>query len=153
GNSHKTPNDALNRRAAIANPHVEIESLFPHWNEKYRVTRLTEVLLRNLQFDRFARFVQRAEQRRGRLANLKIDRTIFDLNDDVVIEAAIEIVEIIVGGAGAIVFGILPIHVMVVHKTAIKDHAAMRLQRSCNDIGGVRMSAAIRRGSDTAFGV
>ena len=42
---------------------------------------LPHVLLRDLQLDRLVRLLERAEQRRGRLAHLKIDRAVLDLND------------------------------------------------------------------------
>ena len=57
---------------------------------KHDVTLLTEILLCDLQLDRLIRVAQRAEERRGRLANLKVDRAVLDLEDDVRVELAVE---------------------------------------------------------------
>ena len=48
-------------------------------------------------------FCRPAEQRRRRLAHLEINGAMLDLNDYVVVELAVERMEIIVGGLGAIV--------------------------------------------------
>src|SRR5262250_677845 len=133
--------------------HIEIQRLFPHRNKKYEVTSLTKVFLGDLQLDCFTRLVQCSEERRCRLAYLKIDRAVLNLNDDVVIELPVEVVEIVVRGTGAIVFRIFPIHVVVVHEAAIEDHASVRLERSRYDIRSVRMGTAIRRRTDTSFRV
>ena len=91
-----------------ASPHaqVEIERLFPHRHQEHGVPRLAEVLLRDLQLDRLLGLLQRAEQRRRRLAHLEIDGPVLDLDDDVVVELAVERLEVVVGGAGAIVLQI-----------------------------------------------
>ena len=57
---------------------------------KHRVPLLAEVLLRDLQLDRLVRLLERAEQRRRRLAHLEVDRPVLDLDDDVVVELAVE---------------------------------------------------------------
>ena len=54
------------------------------------MARLAEVFLGDLKFDRLVGLLERAEQRRGRLADLEIDRAVLDLNYDVVVELAIE---------------------------------------------------------------
>jgi len=68
--------------------------------------RLAEIFLRDLELNRFACLVQGSKQWRSGLTNLEIDRSVLNLNDDVIVELAIEFVEVIVGGAGAIVFRI-----------------------------------------------
>ena len=67
---------------------------------------LAGVFLRNLEFDGFVRFFETAEKRRNGFPRLEIDWAVFDLNDDVVFELAVERMEIVVGGLGAIVFGL-----------------------------------------------
>ena len=52
--------------------------------------RLADVLLRDLQLDRLVGLLERAEERRRRLADLEIDRPVLDLHDDVVVELAVE---------------------------------------------------------------
>src|SRR6266567_2199097 len=83
------PNLARNdlfRRTDPIHMHVEVECLFPHgWNE-HKMPLLTEILLRDLQFDGLARLLHGAEKRRGRFSHLKIDRPMFDLYNDVVLK-------------------------------------------------------------------
>src|SRR5258708_12780977 len=77
---------------------------------------LPGVFLRDLQFDGLVCVRHGAEERRGRLAYLEIDRAIFDLNDDVVFELSVERMEGVVGGAGAARFRVAPIPMIVVHQ-------------------------------------
>ncbi len=91
---------------------------------------LSHVFLRDLQFNDLVRFLERAEQRRRRLANLIVDRSILDLDEDVVVELAVEILEVVVGGAGAVILEIPPVHLVVVYKPAIEKESAMRLKRA-----------------------
>ncbi len=86
--------------------HVEIQRLFPHGREEHGVVGLSEVFLGDLQFDRLVGLLQRAKQGRSGFAHLEIDGAVFDLHDHVVIELAVEVVEIVVGGAGAVVLGL-----------------------------------------------
>ena len=61
--------------------------------------------------------LQPAEQRRNRLAHLKIDRAVLDLDNHVVVELAIERMEIVISRAGAVVFQVRPVQMMVVDKS------------------------------------
>ncbi len=133
--------------------HIEIERLFPHWNEKDGVMRLAEIFLRNLQLDGLIGVLQRAEQRRRGFAHLEIDGAVLDLHDHVVVELAVQLLEIVVGGARAVVLGIVPIHVMVVDEAAIKDETAVRLECARDNVGGVGVSAAVGGWSHAAFGI
>ena len=69
---------------------IEIESFFPHGDQKHRVASLADVLLRDLEFDGLVGFLERAEERRRGLAHLEIDGAVLDLDDDVVVELAVE---------------------------------------------------------------
>ena len=75
----------LHRRAGALRMHVEVEHLFPHRHEEHEVPLLAEILLRDLQLDRFVRLLERAEERRRRLADLEVDRSVLDLQHDVVV--------------------------------------------------------------------
>src|SRR5438132_4199074 len=114
---------------------------------------LAGVFLRDLQFDGFVRFFEAAEQRRNRFARLEVDWAMFDLDDDVVFGLAVERMEIVVGSFGAVVFGIAPVEVMIVDESTIKHDAVMRLERACDDVGGVRGRAAIEGRAKAAFGI
>ena len=114
---------------------------------------LSGVFLRDLQFDRFVGAAQPGEQRRRRFAHLEIDRTILDLDDDVVVERAVERMKIVVGRFRAIVFQIVPIEMVVVDEGAIEHDAAMRLEGAGDHVGGVGRRSAIGRGPEAALGI
>src|SRR6266852_7202824 len=114
---------------------------------------LPGVFLSDLQFHRHVRLLQTAEERRNRFANLKVNWPMFNLNNNVVIEFAIERMEYVVGSSRAICLGILPVEVMVVHKCPVKNDSAVGLERACNDVGGVRRRPAVNGRAGPTFGV
>src|ERR1035441_3966575 len=117
-------------RGAPAGMHVEIEYGLPHGDEEDGVARLAEVLLGDLQFDRLVGFLQRSEEGRRGLAHLKIDGAVFDLHDDVVVELAVEGLEVVVGRAAAVVLGVGPVGVVVVDEATVKKQTAVGLVQS-----------------------
>src|SRR5258708_5659226 len=108
-------NNLLHRGGAV-HLHVEIEHLFPHGNQKTKMPLVSGVLLRRLQLDGLVGIRHRPKQRRGRFTHLEIDRAVLDLDDDVLVEFTVERMEIIIGGAAAVVFRISPIQVMVIYE-------------------------------------
>src|SRR5207245_5579388 len=114
---------------------------------------LSGVLLRDLQLDDLARSRHCPEERRGGLAHLKINRTVFDLDDDSVFKLSVERTEVVVRGPGAVGFWIAPIQVMVVNESAVEENSVMRTQSTSNDIGCVCGGAAILRWPGAAFGI
>src|SRR5215472_14028316 len=112
---------------------------------------LAGVFLCDLEFDRFVAAAQSGKQRRRRFAHLKINRSVLDLDDGVVIELAIKRMKIVVGGLGAVVFQIAPVEMVVIDEGAIENDASMRLQSASHHVGGVGVSAAIRRRAGTAL--
>ena len=106
--------------------HVEVEHFLPHRREEDEVALLADVFLRDLELDGLVGFLEPAEERRDGLAHLEIDGAVLDLDDDVVVELAVERMEVVVGGAGAVVLGIAPVEVVVVDEGAIEDDAAVR---------------------------
>src|SRR5262245_45496131 len=91
---------------------------------------LAGILLRDLQFDSLICFLQCSEKRRGGLADLEVDRAVFDLQHYIVIELAIQFGEVVIGGRGAVVLRIPPVHVMVVYEPSVENQAAMSLERA-----------------------
>ena len=61
--------------------------------------------------------------------------------------------EVVVGGAGAVVLRIVPVHVMVVDEAAIEEQAAVRRERARHDVGGIGMGAPVGGRADAAFGI
>src|SRR6185312_8602187 len=98
-----TGNDRLHGGGLRSRVEIEVERLLPHRHEEDEMTRLPEVLLCHLQLDRDVGVLERAEQRRDRLADLEIDRSMLYLDDDVLVERAVERLEVVVGRPGTIV--------------------------------------------------
>ena len=111
---------------------------------KHDMPLLPEILLRDLKLDRLIRPSQHSKQRRRGLADLEVDRPVLDLEDDVVVERAVERLEVVHRGARTIVFDIAPVHEVVVDKSAIEDDAAVRRQRPGHDVRGICVRASVR---------
>ncbi len=105
---------------------VEVQNRLPQRREIDQVALLSQILLRDLQLDRRGRLPQVREERRGRLADLEIDRAVLHLDDDVGVELAVEPAEEIHGRVGAVVFPVrLPEVLAVVHESAEHDDDAV----------------------------
>ena len=76
-----------------------------------------------------------------------------DLDDDVRLEFAVEGMEVVVAGAGAISFHVAPVEMMVVDEAAVEHDAAVRLKRAGHHVGCIRGAAAILRRAGLAFGI
>ena len=135
--------DFFDRRRAILGVQIEVEGLFPLRRQEDEVARLAHVFLGDLQLDGFVGFVEAGEERRNGLADLEIDGAVFDLDDDVVGELAVEGMEDVVGGAGAVGFDVVPVEMMVVDEGAVEDDAAVGLERRGEHVGGVDGRAAV----------
>ena len=114
---------------------------------------LAGVLLRNLQFNGLVRSMQSGEKWRGRFAHLEINGTILDLDDDVIVEGAIQRMKIVVGGFRPIVLQIVPIEVVVVNEGPIKNDSTVGLQRARNHVGCIGRCSAICRRTKSALGI
>ena len=66
-------------------------------------------------------FCKPANRGDDRFAHLEINRPVLDLDDGIVVEGAIERMEIIIGRFRPIVFQVAPIEVMVVDESAVED--------------------------------
>ena len=146
-------NDVFDRRASVLNMKIGVEHLFPHRKQEAQLALLARVLLRHLELERLVRVLQRADQRRNRLANLEVDWAFLDLDQHVVIELPVELREVIVSGPRTVVLQIAPVHVMVVDEAAINQHAAVGLERAGDDVRGIRVSTSVRGRTDAAFRV
>ena len=96
--------DFFDRGAAVVRAQVGVEGGLPHGDEEDHVALLAEVLLRDLEFDGLAGVLERGEERRDGFADLEVDGAVFDLNDYVGFEFAVEGVEVVVSGAGPVGF-------------------------------------------------
>src|SRR5213075_2849950 len=125
----------------------------PHGDEENHVALLAEVLLSDLELDRLAGVLERGEERGCGLADLEVDGAVLDLDNDVRFQLAVEGVEVVVAGAGAVSFEIVPVEVVVVDEAAIEDEAAVRFERAGYSVGGFGGGAVVLRGAYAAFGV
>src|SRR5579871_2648713 len=145
-------NDLFHWRMAAVHAQIEIEHALPHGRDEYQVALLPEVLLRDLQLDGLIRVLKAAKQRRRRLSHLEVDGAVLDLNDYVVVELAVERMEIIVSRLGAIVLEIGPVEVMVIDESTIENVSTVRLQRARDYICRIRRSSSVGCGTQLSFG-
>ena len=114
---------------------------------------LAGVLLGDLHFHGLVGFGEAAEEGRNGLARLEVDGAFLGLDDDVGRELAIERMEDVVGGAGAVGLGVAPVGVMVVDKGAVEDDSAVGRERGGKGVGGIRGGAAKAGRPGLAFAV
>src|SRR5262245_54311669 len=110
--------EIFDRRVSDVRVKIKIQNFFPHGNQKTEVMLLAGVFLCDLKLNGFVCFLQSAEQGGSGFAGLKVDGAVLDLNDDVVVELAVERMKNVVSGFGPIVFKIAPIEMMVVDESA-----------------------------------
>ena len=115
---------------------VEVEHLLPHGRQVDEMALLAGVLLRDLDFHGLAGLLEAGEERRDGLAGLEIDGAFFGLDDDVGANLPSSGWKYVVGGAGAVGFGVAPVEMMVVDEGAVEDDAVMRRE------GAARVLAA-----------
>src|SRR2546429_184921 len=114
---------------------------------------LSGVFLSDLQLHCHIGALQPGKEGRNRFADLKVNGSMFDLNDDVVVELAIEGMENIVRSFRAVILRILPVEVMVVYKRPIENEATVGFERAGNHIGGLRGRPAVGGRAGPAFGI
>src|SRR6266851_42720 len=140
-------------RSRAAHVHVEVKDLLPHWCQKNQMPLLPGVFLGDLQFDGLIGIRHCTEQRRRRLAHLEIYWAVLDLDNDILTKLSIERMEVVVGGAGAISFGISPVQMMVVNEGAVEQDSVMGSKGASDDVGGVGRGTPILRRPGAALGI
>jgi hypothetical protein len=118
--------DILHRRAPAIHCHIEIQDLLPHRREKNAVTLLAGIFLRDLQLNGCIRLLQSAKQGRRWFPHLEVNGTVLDLNNDVIVELAVQGMEDIVGSTRAVGLEIIPVKMMVVDECTVEEDSAMR---------------------------
>src|SRR6267154_3746772 len=140
-------------RAIAAGVQIEIEDFLPHRNKKTEMALLAGVFLGYLQFDGFVCFLETAEERRNGFAGLEVDGSMFDLDDHVGLELAVERMKDVICGSGAIIFWVVPIEMMVIDKGAIKKETVVRCQGTSDSVSRVGGGAAVGGWAGLAFGI
>ena len=93
------------------------------------------------------------EEGRDGFAHLEVNGAGLDLYNDIRGEFAVEGMEDVIGGAGAVGFGVAPVEVVVVDKGAIEHDAAVWCEGGGESVGGVGRRAAVTGGAGLAFTV
>src|SRR5262245_27603378 len=109
---------------------------------------LAEVFLRRLDFGEDGCLLQRAEERVERLAGLKVERAVFDLQKDVRAELAVELREFDISTPRAV-----GINILVVNQGAPDNVAAVRGYSVGQDARAFGVIATVILGTGLAFGV
>src|SRR5947208_7611329 len=112
---------------------------------------LARVFLRDLQLDCFAGLLHCAKQWGRWLPHLKINGSILDLQNDVVLELSIQRMKVVVCGFRTVRLGITPVEMMVVNKRPVHHHAVMRLQRARDHVGSIGSIAPVLRRSRSSL--
>ncbi len=145
--------DFLHRCGFFVGVEVEVEDLLPHGGQVDKMALLAGVFLGDFDFHGLAGLAEAGEEGRDGLAGLEVDGAFLGLDDDVGKELAVEGVEGVVGGAGAVGFGVAPIEVVVVDEGAVEDYAVVGRERRGEEVGGVGGGAAVAGGAGLALGV
>src|ERR1043166_10055429 len=112
------------------------------------MVRKAEILLRDLKFGNDLCLWHRSDLRMERLTRLKIDRTIFNLQQNVGGKLAVERLELFISCAGAVVIGF-----HVINKGAPNHYAVMGRDRGCQHVGSIGVRSIVGAGSRLAFAV
>src|SRR5262245_27487338 len=76
-----------------------------------------------------------------------------DLDDDVVLELAVERMEVVVGSFCPIVLEVVPVEMMVVNESAVENDSVMRFECARDDVGGVSRCAMVERRAELPVGI
>src|SRR5713101_8291624 len=145
--------EIFHRRAVSAGVEIEIQNLIPHGRKKTQMPLLPRVLLCDFQLNRLARFLKSAKERRDWFTRLEIDRSILNLDDDVVCKLAVERMKNIIGSSGAIALGIVPVKMMVIDKGPVENDSGVRLKGMRDRVGCHCGRPAVGRGTCPALRV
>src|SRR6185369_5744103 len=130
---------------------IKVENSLPHGRKKNHMPLLAGVFLCDLYFNCRVGFLQSSKEWGHGFACLKIDRPVFDLDDDVVIEFSVERMKNVIGRTRAVVLGISPIEMMVVNKCTVKKNSSVWFQCARNTIRSIGWSASVAGRARTAF--
>ncbi len=129
---------------------VEAQSLLIQRAQVHQMRREAEIFLGDLQFQRDRSASHGAEQRMRRLAGLKIDGAVFDLQQHVAMEPTVERHELIESLHGAILAAVVRLIVDVspamrirIDEGAPNDDSAVRRQGVRKHIGTVGMRSMV----------
>jgi hypothetical protein len=117
------------------------------------VPLLAGVLLGDLQLQRYARPGHGGQDGRHRLAHLEVERAVLDLHDHVVGERAVQRVEVVVRGTGAVGRPVAPVLPVVVHERAPVDQAVVGLDGRREHVRAVGVRTPVGERPGLALGV
>ncbi len=114
---------------------------------------LSSVFLGYLQFQHEIRFLQPAYEWGNRFPHLEVHGTILYLQDNVVVEAAVQGHEVVVGRIGPVGFPVAPVLFAVVYEAAPYHQAAVWFERSGQHVCAFGVVSAVCEGARTEFRV
>src|SRR6185295_695614 len=129
-----------NRRTAAARG-VELQDLPPPRREVAQILLLSGVLLRHLQFEREHGLLQLTEQRRHRLADLEVRRSVLDLQYDVLLEPPVERDQVVVRRPRTIRTAITPIVRLLITGIPPEHRPAVRRNRPREQVRALGVTA------------
>ena len=127
---------------------IEAQCLFEQRAEVDEVRGESQVFLGDLHFEHQRCFRHGAEQRMGRLARLKVDGAVLDLQQHVAAKLAVErreLLEGLLGPSSVLMIGI--------HEGPPHDDAAVRRKRVGKHVGAVGVRASVVLRARLAFGI
>ena len=127
----------------------ESEELTPHGGEVDEVTRLSEVLLGNLQLSHLLGLLDIIEDRCVWLTRLEVEWTVLGLQDDVIPEVSIEFNEL----RYSLFNAILTLMLGTIYKASPHDDTSERLYGISQCVGPVCMCTLIVEGTRLSFGI
>ena len=131
----------------------EIQHFFPHGNQITHINLLSCVLLGDLNFQHLVCMLQTPEKRMDRFSHLEINGSVFNLENDIIIEFSVQRHEVVVSGTCPVCPAVTPVLLAVVHKTSPYDGPSVRFNRAGQHIGTVCMVPPVGKGSGTSFGI
>ncbi|MNC16825.1 hypothetical protein D3C75_646890 [compost metagenome] len=136
---HRSVHNMFHKRSLPFGISIEIKDFFPLWNEITEMPLLPRIFLSNLKLHQMIGMFQCAKQRRYRFSNLKIHRSILDLQHYIIIKSAIQWFEMIIRCSGPICLTVTPILLAVIYETTPNHDSAKRLQCFSQHISAIGM--------------
>ena len=127
---------------------IRLKDLFEQCTQIYQMACMSEVLLRDLKFQRERRVGHTAEQRMERFAWLEVYGTVLGLYEDIVGKLAIQRLKLVVSGYHTVYMTFV-----LIDKCPPEYNSSIRLQCFGKHICTVGMRTAVILGTGLTFGV
>ena len=123
-------NDILQQRCLVVDSEVKVKHPFPHLGQEDHMSLSASILLGDLHFEGNISFAKCTEQWTNSFPDLKVDRTVFNLNDHIVVELSVKWLEVVVRGLCPVDGQVLIVERIAVNKSSVKEHSIVWFQSS-----------------------